>query len=181
MRLLPSAVRVWVCSCSSFVLPGQLLVKLQITEWRGGGLGGAGRRHAACTPCWGATLLPGSLGCCSRAREVAALAGLCSMPDPGGKGNRVSEMGPQSKQSWAPTPRVGSFHGPSSGLSGFMAFHQPSPCGSGGDSCFGCPAALGGALIMSFVEQFVLCDGRTLTMLTLRVGAEASSHQSLRG
>lgn len=72
MRLLPSAVRVWVCSCSSFVLPGELLVKLQITEWRGGGLGGAGRGHAACTPCWGATLSHGSLGCCSQARKVAA-------------------------------------------------------------------------------------------------------------
>lgn len=72
MRLLPSAVCVWVCSCSSFVLPEELLVKLQITEWRGGGLGVASRRHSACTPCWGATLPTGSLGCCSGAREVAA-------------------------------------------------------------------------------------------------------------
>lgn len=90
-------------------------------------------------------------------------------------------MGSQNKQSRAPTPRVASFHGPFSGLSGFMASPQPLPCGSGGDSCFGCPVALGDALIMSFAEQFALCDGQALTMLTLRVGAEAPSHQSLRG
>ena len=38
-------IHVWVCSCSGICASGGAPSKAQITEWRGGGRGGAGRRQ----------------------------------------------------------------------------------------------------------------------------------------